>query len=196
MLSKIPFQALQVFIEVARLRGIRPAALALHITPGAVSRQVTSLEAHLGVALLERRAGQMARPTREGQRLLQRVQAPMDSVTQCLDPAATTRRSRPVIINTSVTLAMHWLIPQLSRIEQSCPGLRLEIQTDDGPADPRLPVDLFIRRDPAELVPLPTQSFLEERSALVIAPRLLSAGPRATAQLVRRMQRWPRVPTR
>jgi LysR family glycine cleavage system transcriptional activator len=196
MPTKLPFQALQVFIEVARLRGIRPAALALHITPGAVSRQVSVLEAHLGIALLERRAGQMARPTREGQRLLQQVQTPMDSVARSLNPAANARRARPVIINSPVTLAMHWLIPQVSRIEHSCPGLRLEIQTDDGPADPRLPVDLFIRRDPAELDPLPKQTFLDERSALVIAPRLLSGHEPSAAQLARWMRRWPRVSTR
>lgn len=196
MPSDLPFQALRVFLEVVRHGGLRPAAEALHVTPGAVSRQVAALEAHLGCALLQRRAGRAPELTREGRRLLQRAQAPMDSLTQTLGAFTGPRPRRSVIVNTSVTLAMHWLIPQLPRIAQDCHGLQLEIQTDDGPADPRLPVDLFIRRDPAELHPLPALPFMDEHSAWVIAPRLWTPESPAAAPLPRLLRRWPRVAAR
>lgn len=196
MPSDLPFQALRVFLEVVRMGGFRPAAELLHVTPGALSRQVAALEAHLGCVLLQRHAGRPPELTREGRRLLQRTQAPMDSLVHSLASFSGPRPRRSVIINTSVTLAMHWLIPQVPRIEQECNGLQLEIQTDDGPADSRLPVDLFIRRDPAELAPLASHPFMDEQAAWVIAPRLWSPGSGAPASLTRLLRRWPRVAAR
>lgn len=168
-MASTPLHALQVFIEVARRGGIRPAAESLNVTPGAVSRQIKSLEEHLGRRLLERQPGNMARLTREGEQLLHRSRGHMDGLQQILSPT-TSRRARAVVVNTSVTLAMHWLIPQLPKLQQRHPTLRVEVQTDDGPADGSLPVDVFLRRDPAELAGLRVEPFLTEYAALVASP--------------------------
>lgn len=170
-MASTPLHALQVFIEVARQGGIRPAAEALNVTPGAVSRQVKALEEHLGRRLLERQPGSMARLTRDGEKLLHRSRGHMDGLQQVLSAPATNRRARAVVVNTSVTLAMHWLIPQLPRLQQRHPTLRVEVQTDDGPADKSLPVDVFLRRDHAELAGLQAEPFLTEYAALVVSPR-------------------------
>lgn len=193
MSSSLPFHALHVFIEVVRRQGIRPAAEALHVTPGAVSRQVAMLEAHLGVTLLERRAGSLARPTKDGLRLLQRVQAPMDGVVQALSMLGDGRRQRSIIVNTSVTLAMHWLIPQIPRLQQERPGLQLEVQTDDGAANAQLPVDVFIRREPDELHSLQTKVFLQEQAALVVGSKLWAPGLDKAKNPHKCLQRWRRV---
>lgn len=192
----LPFQALHTFLSVARHQGIRPAAQALHLTPGAVSRQVAALEAHLGIPLLARRAGSMAQLTREGLDLVQRTQPAMDQVASCLNAPQTGPMQRPVVVNTSVTLAMHWLIPQLPHIQQTCQGLTLNIQTDNGPANPLLPVDVFIRRDPAELHPLPAHTFMAEHATLVTSPQWASTPRPSQAPLMHQLPRWPRVAAR
>lgn len=170
-MASTPLHALQVFVEVARRGGIRPAAESLNVTPGAVSRQIKALEEHLGRSLLERQPGSMARLTRDGEQLLHRARGHMDGLQQILSIPATGRRARAVVVNTSVTLAMHWLIPQLPRLQQRHPTLRVEVQTDDGPADGSLPVDVFLRRDRAELSGLRAEPFLTEYAALVVSPR-------------------------
>lgn len=49
-----PLNALRMFVVAARHLSFSRAALELHVTHGAVSRQVRALEDHLGVALFER----------------------------------------------------------------------------------------------------------------------------------------------
>lgn len=46
-----PLNALRAFEATARLNSVSQAAEALHVTHGAVSRQIKVLEAHLGVVL-------------------------------------------------------------------------------------------------------------------------------------------------
>ena len=55
----LPKTALIHFAEVADAGSVRAAADKLYIAPSAVSRQIANLEAALGVALFERRAGGM-----------------------------------------------------------------------------------------------------------------------------------------
>ena len=50
-----PLHALRAFDTVARLGGVRAAAQALFVTPGAVTQQLRTLEAYFGLALVERR---------------------------------------------------------------------------------------------------------------------------------------------
>ncbi|HBZ47777.1 MAG TPA: transcriptional regulator, partial [Stenotrophomonas sp.] len=46
-----PLNALRSFEATARLGGVARAAEALHVTHGAISRQLRLLEEHLGLAL-------------------------------------------------------------------------------------------------------------------------------------------------
>src|SRR5947208_1105427 len=48
-----PLNALRFFEAAGRLQSIRQAAAELYVTPGAVSRQIQSLESWLGVPLFE-----------------------------------------------------------------------------------------------------------------------------------------------
>ncbi len=51
-----PLNALKAFEASARLQSITLAAKELHVTHGAVSRQVKQLEEHLGITLLSKHA--------------------------------------------------------------------------------------------------------------------------------------------
>nr|WP_307880131.1 LysR family transcriptional regulator [Bordetella holmesii] len=54
-LAKLPpLDLVRGFVAVARRMSITQAAQDLHVTQSAVSRQIRSLETHLGVALLKR----------------------------------------------------------------------------------------------------------------------------------------------
>lgn len=49
-----PLNALRAFDAVVRHGGVRAAAEALFVTPGAVTQQLRALEEHFGLALVER----------------------------------------------------------------------------------------------------------------------------------------------
>ena len=72
-----PLNALKAFEASARLESITLAAKELHVTHGAVSRQVKQLEEHLGVALLSRQ-GRGIKLTDAGTRLYENSHAALD----------------------------------------------------------------------------------------------------------------------
>ena len=69
-----PMQALRAFEAAAREKSLTRAAEALYVTHGAISHQIKSLEADLGVRLTER-AGRGIRLTDEGERFASRVRS-------------------------------------------------------------------------------------------------------------------------
>ncbi|NRF65391.1 LysR family transcriptional regulator [Aquincola sp. S2] len=194
MSTRPPLNALHVFCAVARHGGVRLAAQQLCVTPGAVSRQIQALEAHLGQALFERGPG-ATQLTAAGRRLHQRVGDKMEAITDALSGAGAAGRRRSIVrVETGVTLAMHWLIPRLRGFAERHPQIDVQVGTTDGDVDPASRADVFIRRDHAELRGLVPQRFLAERSVLVASathPAAALARPGA-----RQLARWPRIGAR
>ena len=54
-----PLNAVRAFVAAARHQSFTHAALELHVTHSAISRQIKALEAHLGVDLFERKTRQV-----------------------------------------------------------------------------------------------------------------------------------------
>jgi DNA-binding transcriptional LysR family regulator len=87
-----PLNALRSFEAAARLGGVGRAAEALHVTHGAISRQLRLLEEHLGVALFER-DGRGLRLTRAGVELQAACEGAFDQIRAAV--AGLQRRQRP-----------------------------------------------------------------------------------------------------
>lgn len=178
MATRPPLNALHIFCAVVRSGGFRQAALALCVTPGAISRQILVLEGHLGQPLFSR--GTRATLTPAGRRLHARVADKMDAINAALENTPTAARHSTLLVDTSVTFAMHWLIPHLRSFSERHPRIDVQVRTTDGAIDPVAPIDVFIRRDVAELRGLPAQVFMTERSVLVSSPSF-AAGRRLRA---------------
>ena len=71
LVKSMELRVLRYFLTVAREQNITRAATMLHITQPTLSRQLMQLEQELGVALLERGAGQITL-TKEGMLLRRR----------------------------------------------------------------------------------------------------------------------------
>lgn len=167
MSNRPPFNALHVFCVVVREGSFRAAAAALSLTPGAVSRQIGLLEARLKVTLFERGSSGPAMLTPAGHRLHERAADRIEGLLELLDGESHSGRKRKLLVDTSVTLAMYWLIPQLRLFGDRHPGTLVQVRTADGDIDPASPADVFIRREPSELRGLPAQPLMMERSVLV-----------------------------
>lgn len=193
MAIRPPLNALHTFCTVVSHGGIRQAAQALHVTPGAVSKQIQLLEEHLKDVLFERLAGSLATPTPAGTRLYEQVAHEMKVISEVLDGRNTPAGRATVLVDTSVTLAMHWLIPLLRQFNERHPGIQVQVRTTDGPINPAAPVDVFIRRDEAELRGLPHQTFMVEQSVLVSTPAFMTSLMTPALQGVDWMGSVPRI---
>ncbi len=195
MATRPPLNALHVFCTVVREGGFRQAALGLHVTPGAVSRQIQALEEQLSQVLFERGAGAHSVLTPVGRLLYERVADKMAGIVAVLESGVSSRHST-IVVETGVTLAMHWLIPQLRAFTERRPTIQVQVRTIDGDIDPTSPVDVFIRRDRSELRGLPCETFMIERSLLVAGHSLLPAAPARTGDDMRWLQKLPRIGAR
>jgi len=149
----------------------------LHLTPGAVSRQIGVLEEHLKRSLFARGTGSTAVLTSEGRRLHERALDKMEAIVDLLAGAGRRSPDRRsiLLIDTSVTLAMHWLIPQLRSFRKCRPDIVVQVQTVEGDVNPATPADIFIRREKSELRTLQSSRFMTERSVLVANPGLIES---------------------
>ncbi|CAN7365328.1 LysR substrate-binding domain-containing protein [Acidovorax sp. LjRoot129] len=119
----------------ARLGSFTAAALELHLTQGAVSRQVQTLEERLGVALFIRRRNALAL-TDAGRYYL----AEVEPLLQRLDRATSTvmafkGRGGNLSLSVGASVGTYWLIPRLPAFTRDHGEITLNLVTRVGPAD-------------------------------------------------------------
>ncbi|MCB6184042.1 LysR family transcriptional regulator [Leeia sp. TBRC 13508] len=120
-----PLNALHAFVVAARHLNLTRAADELCVTQGAVSRQIASLEQHIGMKLFYREARGL-KLTVQGESLLPELRAAFDLIQKAADKAA---KSHHVIRLKAPTCAMRWLLPKLMIWEKSQPDIPVELTT-------------------------------------------------------------------
>ncbi|WP_454256642.1 LysR family transcriptional regulator [Pseudomonas sp. Marseille-Q8238] len=130
--------ALHAFEASARLLSMSRAADELHVTHGAVSRQIKALEEQLGVALFAKE-GRGVKLTDAGLRLRD---ATGDAFGRLREACAEVKRQTadaPFVLGCPGSLLARWFIPRLDRLNRELPDLRLQLSTSEGELDPRRP---------------------------------------------------------
>lgn len=122
-----PLFTLQAFEAAARLASFSQAAAELHLTPGAVSRQIRLLEDWSKQTLFKRQ-GPRVSLTEAGIALLARLEMPLAALHQAIYPAPESQQ-KTVQIATLASFAKSWLLPRLASFKESHPELRLIIDT-------------------------------------------------------------------
>ncbi|WP_315710940.1 LysR substrate-binding domain-containing protein [Brenneria uluponensis] len=145
---KLPSLASFRFFEAAAQTGsFVKAAESLHVTHGAVSRQVRLLEEALGIELFERRNRAIFLNTagRSLHAVTQSVFEQLDGVVYRLQQTAP---DEVLTLSCEPTIAMKWLIPRLPAFHLAHPDINLHLVAAGGPIDfSRSGVDLALRRD-------------------------------------------------
>ncbi len=129
--------ALRAFEAAARLRSVSLAADELHVTHGAVSRQLRALEEELGVALFER-DGRGIRPTAAGKRLLEAASSAFAQLRDCVAGLRRTQRSDALVLGCPGSILARWVIPRLQQLQRDLPSLTLHLSAQEGDFAPRL----------------------------------------------------------
>jgi LysR family transcriptional regulator, glycine cleavage system transcriptional activator len=136
---------LRGFDAAARHLSFTRAALELHVTQSAVSRQIKTLEERLGLKLF-RRLNRALLLTEEGQALAQAVGAALADIERAVTRLSVLADDRPVTVTTTVSFAALWLVPRLARFRAAYPHADIRIDANNEFVDlERGRIDLAVR---------------------------------------------------
>lgn len=164
-----PLNALRAFEAAARLQSISRAGDELHVTHGAVSRQIRALEEQLGTRLFDK-DGRGIKLTAAGERLREVASDAFARLTSVCGQLCEQAQHRPFVLACPGSLLARWFIPRLDRLNRELPTLNLQLSASEAELDPRRPgVDatlLFGR------TPWPSDLQVHELSTECIGPVL------------------------
>jgi LysR family transcriptional regulator, glycine cleavage system transcriptional activator len=145
MKMRPPLNAVRVFEASARLSNFSRAAEELSVTQGAVSRQIRSLEAYLGL-LLFRRVGRSVSLTQEGRDYYTTVRRALEAIDKKSEQLSRRRARQKLVVSTVPSFATKWLAPRLASWRAAGRDIDLSIVSSYEPADFRRDgVDIAIR---------------------------------------------------
>jgi LysR family transcriptional regulator, glycine cleavage system transcriptional activator len=168
-----PLGFFQGFEAAARHLSFTKAAEELFITQSAVSRQIKTLEDHLGVTLFDRRPRALAL-TEKGQELYRIATDVLEQLQAATDHIKQHSRARQISITTTTGFASLWLIPRLQRFTSLHPEIDVRISaTIDILNLERSLIDLAVRYCKPEAVPDGAVRLFGEEVLPVCSPSLL-----------------------
>ncbi|WP_207282794.1 LysR substrate-binding domain-containing protein [Pseudomonas sp. FW300-N2F2] len=146
MFAKLPLTALRGFESAARLGSFKAAAQELNVSPAAISHQVKSLEAFLGVRLFER-SSQSVRLSVDGERLHPSLHRALLDIQQNLQALSPSSAAWSMVVSTTPAFASLWLIPRLGDFHRLHPEIDISLHSSNEVVDLRrdASIDLAIR---------------------------------------------------
>jgi LysR family transcriptional regulator, glycine cleavage system transcriptional activator len=126
--------ALRAFEAASRYLNFQRAAEELNVTPGAVSRQIQSLEALLGGALFLRHHKRVEL-TPLGRRYADEIRAPLQQLSEATSRIKGESQSQAISVCAYPSFAIRWFIPRWGRFYDSHPQIDLRLTTTLNPAD-------------------------------------------------------------
>ncbi|WP_228461864.1 LysR substrate-binding domain-containing protein [Paracoccus liaowanqingii] len=185
-------------VEAAiRHNSFERAADELHVTPSAVSQQISKFERAVDTRLFDRHARGLT-VTSDARDLGQRLALAFDIVEKAMENLIEERASGPVRLRIYQTWATRWLIPRLTHLHEKRPDVRVQFETGMQQAEfnrsgldfavqfiPRPQPDLLVvPLFPQVLVPVCAPAI----AAGIQAPEMLSKHPLISS--ANRMEDW------
>ncbi|MHB9797600.1 LysR substrate-binding domain-containing protein [Pseudomonas sp. MT3] len=125
-----PLHSFRVFESVARLGNLAAAAVELHVTTGAVSQQIKSLQGSLGVELFEKRGRQLVL-TASGRELQKRVASAMGEITEAVQALRAGGQREPERVGITLSIppadGVTWLATSLFRFMEDSRAISLRV---------------------------------------------------------------------
>ncbi len=189
-----PLPALRTFEAAARHLNFTRAAEELHVTHGAVSHQVRSLERQLGFDLFLREHGRL-QLTRAGAVLLAAANPALCAVADALATLRRDMRSDRLCVSVLPSFGSRWLAPRIGRFIESHPGCEIAVQSTAACADLRHDgVDLAVRWGFGDYPGVHTEHLMDEVLFPVVSPTLLAE--RGRPPVPGALRGWPLLRSR
>lgn len=130
LLSLPPLDAIRGFVAVARRMSITLAAQDLCLTQSAVSRQIQSLEEHLGTPLLVRKHRAIAL-TEAGKELLHLASPWLDRLAEYSTSLQQHDHMRAVTITAPISVTSLWILPRLGAFQDAHPNIDVRVSANN-----------------------------------------------------------------
>ena len=122
--------ALAAFEAVARHESLTLAATELGVTPGAVSRQIKSLENEIGVELLVREHKKV-HSNKNGQVLYESLRLSLSNLSKTISGFSKSADDLTFTLGTTTAFSSMWLMPRLSKFWKKYPDVRINHNLSD-----------------------------------------------------------------
>ncbi len=138
MSHRLPsLNALRAFEAVVRLGSASRAAQELHVTHGAISRQLRLLEDELGLPLFQRH-GRSLRPIAAAERLADACASAFIGIREAVGQIRREQPQAPRVLGCSASILARWIIPRLSPLQAALPQLSLHLSAQETTPDAAL----------------------------------------------------------
>lgn len=127
-----PLNGLKVFDEAAKHRCFKHAADSLFVTQSAVSKQIQTLESHLGVSLFHRQSGGV-HLTPEGKLYHEAVYRALDIIESASQRFLNSDGKEILTVNILPSMSVSWLCSRVEGFRKMYPHILLQIHSDDDP---------------------------------------------------------------
>lgn len=165
--------SLRAFAVVADTGGYSRAAQELNVTQAAVSQQVRTLEAYLGVSLIER-VGRGIALTPFGDALGKELASGFTLIKKGVDQITGVSDLRPVQVTMSPAFAVEWIMPRLPEFQKMHPEINLVLNPTSEIVDLKPGgTDLAIRYKNSTIVDDDALAVLISDMVVVAAPSLV-----------------------
>lgn len=174
-----PLNALRAFEAAGRYVSFTRAADELHVTPGAVSRQIKSLEDFLGVELFER-GNRDLRISDEGRVYVGALTDAFERINSATMRLLNANRERSLNVHCPMTFTLRWLMPRLPRFHRLYPKREIRLTTTLAPVPMHLlngsDVDVTIQLGRGDWEGLVAHRLAGGELIPVCSPHLLGSG--------------------
>ena len=172
-----PLSALRAFEAAARLKSFSKAAAELNVTPAAISHQIHTLEADLGVKLFDRRS-RAVELTASARLLLPGLSDAFAGIQASVRRLRAHNDTGMVTVTASPSIAGKWLVPRLHRFQEQHPAIDVRLSATDNLVDlTRGDFDMGIRYGTGRYSGLHVELLLGNEVFPACSPRLLETGP-------------------
>lgn len=175
MARRLPqLNALKTFEAAARHESFTRAAEELCVTQGAVSHQVKSLEAELGLKLFNRERQRLV-ITSAGREYLAVVRDALDRIAIGTERLLGRQSSGVLTVSTSPDFAAKWLVHRLGRFAEAHPGIDLRVSATMHHVDfAREEIDIAVRHGDGQWPGLHVVRLCTEELFAICSPNLAS----------------------
>lgn len=179
MKSKMPpLHALHCFECVSRHLSIKHAAAEMHVTPAAVSQQISKLEQMLEVILFER-SGRKFALSEAGLSYFHGIRAAFRQIEDATERLALTKAEPVVTLSCTTVFAMQYLLPRLPGFQARHAGIDVRISTTHRLVDfAHDGVDIAVRHGMGQYPGLESELLIDDPLYPVCSPSLLPARKR------------------
>lgn len=131
MRKLVPLKSIYAFVAVAESGSMTEAAQLLSVSHSAISQAIKSLESQVNKPLFDR-IGRHVYLNTEGKKYYRKVAPALEQIVDATEALMHDQNSQRITLNMVNSLALHWWIPRMPRLQAYAPQLDVRLSNLSG----------------------------------------------------------------